>query len=89
MSTPLEPAEAALSTELERRGPLIHNALVHARYGDVMKEIVAFREPVDRFFTDVMVMVDDPLVRDARLSLLTRLKRQILEFADPSAIAVE
>ena len=88
-STPLEPAEAALSTELERRGPLIHNALVHARYGDVMKEIVAFREPVDRFFTDVMVMVDDPLVRDARLSLLTRLKRQILEFADPSAIAVE
>ena len=51
-----------------------------------MKEIVALREPVDRFFVDVMVMVDDQTLREARLALLGTLKRQILQFADPSAI---
>jgi glycyl-tRNA synthetase beta chain len=81
-----EPAEVALAGEMARRGPAIQEALAHARYGDVMREIVALREPVDRFFTDVMVMVDDRALREARLGLLTQLKRQILEFADPSAI---
>ncbi|HZR24378.1 MAG TPA: glycine--tRNA ligase subunit beta [Vicinamibacterales bacterium] len=81
-----EPAEIALAEEVNRRSPNLQAALRDARYGDVMKEVVALREPVDRFFTDVMVMVDDQTLRDARLSLLHRLKRQILEFADPSAI---
>jgi glycyl-tRNA synthetase beta chain len=84
-----EPAELELATQLSKRGPVISDALLHARYADVMKEVVALRDPVDRFFTDVMVMVDDPSLREARLGLLGRLKRQILEFADPSAIIQE
>jgi glycyl-tRNA synthetase beta chain len=55
----------------------------------VMNEIVSFREPVDRFFTEVLVMVDDQKLREARLALLVRLKKQILLFADPSAIVQE
>jgi glycyl-tRNA synthetase beta chain len=54
-----------------------------------MKEIVGFREPVERFFDDVMVMVDDTTLREARLAFLVRLKKQILLFADPSAIVAE
>ena len=81
-----EPAELALADEMKKRVPAIEAAVLHARYADVMKEIVALREPVDRFFADVMVMVDDQALREARLALLGTLKRQILQFADPSAI---
>jgi glycyl-tRNA synthetase beta chain len=84
-----EPAEIALADEMARRLPAIEDALLHARYGDVMKEIVSLREPVDRFFQDVLVMAEDQRLREARLALLGRLKRQILEFADPSAIVQE
>ena len=35
------------------------------------------RQPVDRFFVDVLVMADDKELRDARLTLLTTLKQGI------------
>jgi glycyl-tRNA synthetase beta chain len=84
-----EPAELALADEIIRRGPAIQQALMDSRFNDVMKEIVGFREPVERFFDDVMVMVDDTTLREARLAFLVRLKKQILLFADPSAIVAE
>lgn len=84
-----EPAEQALADEMSRRIPAISDALGRERYIDVMREIVALAQPVDRFFTDVMVMVDDSVLREARLTLLSRLKEWILRFADPSAIGPE
>ncbi|HEY1912100.1 MAG TPA: glycine--tRNA ligase subunit beta, partial [Vicinamibacterales bacterium] len=84
-----EPAEIALADEIIRRGPAIQQALFDSRFNDVMKEIVGFREPVERFFDDVLVMADDMPLREARLAFLVRLKKQILLFADPSAIATE
>jgi glycyl-tRNA synthetase beta chain len=81
-----EPAELVLADEIIRRGPAIQRALMDGRFVDLMNEIVSFREPVDRFFTEVMVMVEDQALREARLAFLVRLKRQILLFADPSAI---
>ncbi|HYM23187.1 MAG TPA: glycine--tRNA ligase subunit beta [Vicinamibacterales bacterium] len=84
-----EPAERALADEIAARIPTIGDALGQERYADVMREVVALAQPVDRFFTDVMVMVDDADLRDARLTLLSRLKEWILRFADPSAIAAE
>jgi glycyl-tRNA synthetase beta chain len=81
-----EPAELSLADEIIRRGPAIQAALTDGRFAEVMNEIVSFREPVDRFFTDVLVMVDDQKLREARLAFLVRLKKQILLFADPSAI---
>ncbi len=81
-----EPAETALADEMARRVPAIANALGQEAFGDVMREIVALVQPVDRFFTEVMVMVDDPHLREARLTLLCKLKESILSFADPSAI---
>jgi glycyl-tRNA synthetase beta chain len=54
-----------------------------------MRELVAFTGPVDRFFTDVMVMADDPALKEARLTLLTMLRQTILNIADISEIAPE
>jgi len=84
-----EPAELALNEEIERRWPSITQALSGDRYVDAMREIVALREPVDRFFVDVLVMSDDPGVREARLTLLSALKEMILRFADISEIVPE
>jgi glycyl-tRNA synthetase beta chain len=84
-----EPAELALAEEMDRRWPAIGAALANARYTDAMREIVSFRQPVDRFFIDVMVMTDDPVLREARLTLLSRLRDRILEIGDIAEMAPE
>ena len=66
-----EPAEVALLNEMEARWPAIEAALAQERYGDAMRELGALSKPVDRFFTDVLVMAEDPELRKARLALLT------------------
>lgn len=84
-----EPAEIALADELGRRWPAIEGALGDARYADAMREVANFRAPVDRFFTDVMVMADDPGLREARLTLLATMRDAILRIADIAQIAPE
>ena len=38
--------------------------------GEALRDL---REPINRFFTDLLVMADDPAVREARLALLQRI----------------
>ena len=54
-----EPAELALLAEFDRRAPAIREALRGGRYRQAMSEAAALRPAVDRFFTEVFVMVDD------------------------------
>ena len=84
-----EPAELVLADEILARGKAIDQALADVRYTDLMRELVALADPVDRFFKDVMVMVDDKVLRETRLALLLRLKTQILRFADPSELVAD
>ncbi|MBN8728400.1 MAG: glycine--tRNA ligase subunit beta [Xanthomonadales bacterium] len=51
-------------------------------YVAFLKRLAALRDPVDRFFDEVMVMADDPAVRANRLALLARLRRLFLRVAD-------
>jgi hypothetical protein len=64
----VEPAEAALLSELDARLPAIDAAVAQAKYADAMRELAALSAPVDRFFVDVLVMAEDPAVRSARLA---------------------
>jgi glycyl-tRNA synthetase beta chain len=73
-----EPAEHALLDELQQRWPRIEQALRDERYLDAMTELAHLHGPVDRFFVDVLVMADEPALREARLSLLTTLRDAIL-----------
>jgi glycyl-tRNA synthetase beta chain len=84
-----EPAEIALLKEMEARWPAIRSALAQVRYREAMRELSALSKPVDRFFTDVLVMADDPALRRARLALLTELRTTILNIADIAEIAPE
>lgn len=82
-----EPAEAALAAELDRRRPAIAAAVAGGTdYHEAFAEAAAFGPAVDRFFTDVLVMADDPSVRRRRLALLKRLEHLILQLADVSAL---
>ena len=48
---------------------------------------LARRGPIDRFFTDVLVMDPDPTVRDNRLRLLNRFAGVFGDVADIGALS--
>ena len=85
-----EPAEIELLRELDERGPAIDTVL---KSGENLRrafvEAAQFGPAVDRFFTEIFVMVDDAALRKARLRLMKRLEQQILRIADISEIVPE
>jgi glycyl-tRNA synthetase beta chain len=85
----VEPAEVALLNEVDTRLPAIDAAVAQEKYGDAMRELGGLSVPVDKFFVDVLVMAEDRALRDARLALLTALRRTILNIADIAEIAPE
>jgi glycyl-tRNA synthetase beta chain len=61
--------------------------LIRSRdYVGLLKRLATLREPVDRFFDAVMVMVDDPATKSNRLNLLGRLRGLFLRVADISLL---
>jgi glycyl-tRNA synthetase beta chain len=82
----VEPAERTLLAELDKCRPRIDSAVAKQEYRTAMAEIAALRTPVDRFFTDVFVMAEDPRLRTARLALMAELRDLILHLADISEI---
>lgn len=84
-----EPAEIGLLDEMARRWPAVARALGHERYLEAMTEVAQLHAPVDRFFVDVLVMAEEPAVRQARLALVASLRDTILDIADIAEIAPE
>ena len=85
-----EPAEVQLAQQLNQRWPSISAAVANGEYVKAMRELGSLYPPVDRFFTDVLVMAEDPQLRQARLALLTRLRSAVLRnIGDISEIAPE
>lgn len=83
----VEPAERDLGEALDGRRAAIAAAADAGDYRTALGEIAALRPAVDRFFTDVFVMVDDAALRQARLTLLAALRDTVLDIADLSQIA--
>jgi glycyl-tRNA synthetase beta chain len=81
-----EPAERALLAELDRRRPAIEQASASVDYRRAFTEIAVLRAAVDKFFTDVFVMVDDVRLRNARLTLMAELRDLVLNLADISEV---
>lgn len=84
-----EPAEAALAEALARLERSLSEAVGTRDYRRAFAEIGSLQPVVAKFFDDVLVMAEDPQVRDARLSLVGRLRDRILEIADISEIVTE
>ena len=85
-----EPAERALLDELTARRSVI-DAAVQAGSGfqEAFAEAAKIGPAVDRFFTEVFVMADDPTLRRARLRLMQQVEQVILQLADVSEIVRE
>lgn len=59
------------------------------KYGDALLKTKEIRLHVDKFFDDVMVMVDDEVLKNNRLSLLKEVSKLFIRFADFSKIVIE
>jgi glycyl-tRNA synthetase beta chain len=85
----IEPSERGLLQDIDSRRPAIEAALARGDFAGAVRHLVTFSGPVDRFFTDVLVMSEDPALKEARLTLLTTLRSAILNIADIAEVAPE
>ena len=82
----LEPAEQALAAALTQAQATLAAALPDRDFDTVARTLVQLKQPIDRFFDEVLVNADDAAVRTNRLVLLARLRAAFLAFADISLI---
>jgi glycyl-tRNA synthetase beta chain len=82
-----EPAEQALFERVVLLAPQIESFVANHDYADALKALAGVRAEVDRFFDEVMVMAEEPLVRTNRLALLAALSAQLNAVADISRLS--
>jgi len=81
--------EKALFTYLQQSGPKVEQQRNKKHYLPALQLLATAREPVDKFFDKVMVMVEDQGVRANRLALLRTLLKEFSTIADFSEIVTE
>ena len=81
-------AERALYDALASAEVTVRPLLEERDYTRALQMLAALRQPVDRFFDDVMVMADDEAVRSNRLALLAGLRALFLDVADISRLSI-
>ncbi len=72
----------AIQSSLTNVEPLLEKG----DYTTALTNLASLREPVDRFFDNVMVMADDDAIRNNRLALLNTLRQLFLRIADLSRL---
>jgi glycyl-tRNA synthetase beta chain len=83
-----EGAETTLYRALTAADETVRPLLDAHQYTEALQALAGLREPVDRFFDDVMVMVDDDTTKNNRLALLSQLRALFLNVADISRLSV-
>jgi len=81
--------EKTLMAYMERTGERVEDHRGRKEYLEALRLLSTAREPVDRFFDKVMVMVDDQRVRANRLALLRTLLKEFSTIADFSEIVTD
>ena len=79
-------ADIALLGALDLAEPQAEKAIEEERFEDAMAALATLREPIDRFFDEVMVNDEDPAKRAFRLGLLARFRDAVHRVADFSRI---
>ena len=83
----VEPAERALHEALQAIDPVSRAAFEAGDYSASLRALAALKAPVDAFFDQVMVNVDDDRLRANRLGLLATLHAAMNRVADLSKLA--
>ncbi|MGL5953846.1 MAG: glycine--tRNA ligase subunit beta [Providencia rustigianii] len=80
------PEEVKLATHLVVLQDKLAPMFAERNYQEALVELASLREVVDEFFANVMVMDEDPAVRNNRLTLLSQLRELFLKVADISVL---
>jgi glycyl-tRNA synthetase beta chain len=88
---------AKLEHETERRlaeltslvSGQVAEMIADRRYRPALESFAAMAPELERFFKDVMVMVDDPAVRANRMALLRNVSGVVMKIADVTKIVVD
>jgi glycyl-tRNA synthetase beta chain len=78
--------EGALFRDVVRTEQILDPLLKAREYARCLDQLARLRPTVDAFFEGVMVMDENPALRDNRLALLARLKSQFDQIADLSVL---
>jgi glycyl-tRNA synthetase beta chain len=82
----VEDAEQALAARLAELSSEVMPLMDAGLYGEALSRLAGLREPVDAFFDQVLVMAEDPALRDNRIALLNELSSLFLRVADFSRL---
>ena len=82
-----ETAERNLYAATTRLMPSVRSLVDSEDYTEALRLLAGVRQEVDTFFDEVMVMTDEPLVRNNRLALLAQLEALMNQVADISKLA--
>ncbi len=88
LSTEAEEAKL-LKAKVEQMASTVQKNTREKDYVRALLMLSTLREPVDRFFDKVMVMVDDERIRANRLALLQTLLKEFSNIADFSEVVTE
>ena len=83
----VEEAERKLFAAIGRVRPQVDAAFAAGDFAGTLQTLAQLRVEVDAFFTDVMVMAEDPALRNNRLALLSTLHGMLNRVADISKLA--
>lgn len=82
-----EPAERALYDHIKHIEKVVEPEYVAGQYHEILTVLATLKAPVDAFFDQVMVMVDDVAIKQNRLNILVRLQHILQGVADISQLA--
>ncbi|MGI9264578.1 MAG: glycine--tRNA ligase subunit beta [Gammaproteobacteria bacterium] len=83
----IEAEEKVLFESLTILSGEVRPLLAERKYRAALERLATLREPVDAFFDAVMVMDEDPHLRENRLALLNQMRKLFLHTADLSRLA--
>jgi len=81
-----EGAEQDLAKAMRELDMIVSPLFEQRAYTESLCALAALRDPIDSYFDTVMVMVDDPRLRNNRLALLNTLSELFLRVADISRL---
>lgn len=82
----IAPAEQQLLFAVVDLETKIETLLKSLDYSLILQKLASIKKPVDDFFDNVMVMVEDPKIKENRLNLLLRLQNLLKTVADIALI---
>jgi len=84
----VETAEETLHNSLNDVRDKVEAKILDKNYLDSLLIMQELKEPVDKFFDNVMVMDKDPKIKENRLSMLSQIKNLFFKIADFSKLSV-